>query len=404
MFAMPDPDLSPTREAATRRRSYPTPPAAATPSLAASLREEIAANGPLAFADFMAAALYDPQRGYYARGPGQTGRGGDFFTSVSVGPLFGRLLARRFLREWASLGKPGKWRVLECGAHDGALARDILEEISRLDSAAFAALEYAISEPLPALRGAQQATLAAFSGNLAWTESAADLAPLPGAAIGNEVLDALPFHVVEWRGGAWRECRVALAADGGFVWEVREETENSELQAALAEISGPFAEGTRAEVRTNFRSFLAPLARCISSGLLLWADYGFARPELYAPARREGTLRTFSRHRAAADPLDRPGEIDITAHVDFTAAAEAGIALGWVPAEFRSQGAWLTDLARDWLLAQEGNPDAAALRQFRTLTHPGHLGGSFHFLELSKRPHSPAPDPATRHRLALGAD
>ena len=89
----------------------------------------------------MAAALYQPSLGYYARETRQVGRGGDFFTSVSVGPLFGELLARRFLREWQESGSPARWRIIECGAHDGTLAADILGAISRLDPHAFAALE-----------------------------------------------------------------------------------------------------------------------------------------------------------------------------------------------------------------------------------------------------------------------
>ena len=238
----------------------------------------------------MAAALYHPELGYYAREPRQVGRGGDFFTSVSVGPLFGELLARRFLKEWEHLGSPGSWRIIECGAHDGTLAVDILGAISRLQPAAFVGLEYAIPEPLPRLQAAQRETLAAFEGKTRLVRDAGELSPhpLPGVVFGNELLDALPFHVVEWHGGRWHECRVATH-DDAFVWETAPEVTEPLLLDALAPLGNDFTDGYRTEIRTHFADFLAPLTRCLTAGLLLWPDYGFARPEFYHPDRKEDT-------------------------------------------------------------------------------------------------------------------
>jgi SAM-dependent MidA family methyltransferase len=371
--------------------------------LGALLRERIERDGPMPFTDFMATALYAPSLGYYARETRQVGRAGDFFTSVSVGPLFGELLARRFLREWHESGAPSHWRIIECGAHDGCLAADVLAAIARLDPPAFAALEYAIPEPLPLLQAAQRQSLARFPEKTRFIASAAELfsTPLPGIAFGNELLDALPFHVVERTADGWAECRVALNPEQEFTWETPRTIIEPTLLAALAVLGDDFPVGYRSEVRTNFRDFLEPLTRSLSCGLLLWPDYGFARPEYYHPARKTGTLRTFSQHRAAENPLDCPGEIDITAHVDFTAVAEAAISLGCQPSAFASQGSWLTAQARDWLLAQEGNPDSAALRQFQTLTHPAQLGGSFHVLELAWNQADKELSATDRHRLAL---
>jgi SAM-dependent MidA family methyltransferase len=353
----------------------------------------------------MAMALYDPALGYYARETRQVGREGDFFTSVSVGPLFGELLARRFLREWVNLGSPARWRVVECGAHDGTLAKDVLGTLRRLSPEAFEALEYIIPEPLPLLQAAQRETLAPFGEKVGFVGSPEDLQadPLPGIAFGNELLDALPFHVVRWNGGEWRECRVSTSPEGAFVWEKDHAITDPCLVAALDPLGDNFPEGYQTEVRANYADFLQPLTRALSFGLFLWPDYGFARPECYHPDRTTGTLRTFSKHRAAEDPLAAPGEMDITAHVDFTAVAEAAITLGCEPTVFRNQGTWLTENGRDWLLSLEGNPDPEAFRQFRTLTHPAHLGGSFHVLELAwNQPGLSCPE-ADRHRLALRA-
>ena len=357
------------------------------------------------FVDFMTMALYQPRLGYYAKGTRQVGRGGDFFTSVSVGPLFGALLARRMLREWRDSGQPIRWRIIECGAHDGTLAGDILSTLQQLEPTAFAALEYVISEPLPALQAAQRQTLARFHEKTRFISETSELAhdPLPGVAFGNELLDALPFHLVEWKTGHWHESRVAVSPDGAFVWQTDPEITDPLLEAALIPLGEDFPENYRTEVRTNFQEFLAPLTRSLSSGLLIWPDYGFARPEYYLPERSTGTLRTFSKHRAAENPLTAPGEIDITAHVDFTAVAEAGIALGCQPLIFKNQGTWLTEIARDWLLTLEGNPDPQTLRQFQTLTHPAHLGGSFHVLELAWNLPAQELSPSNLHRLALRA-
>lgn len=349
----------------------------------------------------MAAALYEPGLGYYAKGVRQVGRGGDFFTSVSVGPVFGEILARRFLREWRESGKPSHWRIIECGAHDGTLAADVLAAIAELDGAAFDALEYAIPEPLENLRAAQRETLRNFGGKVRSVADISELTdcPLPGIAYGNELLDALPFHIVERRENRWLECKVALDDDGGFDWQLVEITDPA-LQAALAPLGEMFPEGYRTELRTCVRAFLEPLVRALDGGLMIWADYGFARPEYYHPDRTRGTLRTFSNHRAGEDPLETPGESDITAHVDFTAITESALTLGGQAIAFQNQGAWLTENARDWLLSQEGAAQAAGIRQFRTLTHPAHLGGGFHFLELSWKNPPPIGQSATlQHRL-----
>lgn len=382
---------------------YPTGCDAATPALTALLHEEIATKGPLPFPRFMELALYHPEHGYYARETSQVGRDGDFFTSVSVGPLFGSLLARRFLRWWRAAGHPITWRVIECGAHDGKLARDILETIRTLEPSALTGLEYVIPEPLPRLRAAQRETLSAFLPQLAQIPHPDELShALPGIAFGNEVLDALPFRLIEWRDGSWHEIRVTADPTGAFAWDTGPDFPSGKLPAELRHPISPMPEGYRTELRDNLASFLAPLTRALTQGLLLWPDYGYARPDYYHPARSEGTLRTFSRHRAGDDPLDAPGTRDITAHVDFTAVAEAAITLGARPAAFRSQGSWLTHEAREWLASLEGRPDPSALRQFQTLTHPAHLGGRFHMLELAwNDPAMPDIPAADLRRLAF---
>ncbi len=358
------------------------------------MRERILAaireKGGLPFPGYLGIALYDPELGYYARGGTQVGRGGDFYTSVSVGSLFGRLLARRFLAWWEGNGKPSEWRVLEIGAHDGTLAADILSEIRILSPEAWQGLEYAIPEPLPCLRDLQKPRLESLASRLLISADFRGIAarPLPGVAFGNEILDALPFHLIESREGSWRELHVTAGGNGTLALEPRE--------AAIGP-GGVFPEGYRTEIRTNFRGFLADLSSCLADGLLLFADYGFAAPEYYDVSRISGTLRTFSSHRAGEDPFAAPGETDITAHVDFTDLAKAAMEAGYSPIAFASQGSYLTNLAKPLILGG-GMDDPKTIAQFRSLTHPAHLGAKFHIIEFTRSAEIP---PEVAHRLAL---
>ena len=342
--------------------------------MADRLKEKIRREGHLLFPDFMAAALYDPADGYYARPAGQVGRGGDFFTSVSTGPLFGRLLARHIAAWHREAGSPDRWRIVECGANDGSLAADILAALGSSPG-----LEYTIVEPLPLLAAAQHERLPAARILASPDELAAD--PLPSFVLGNEVIDALPFHLIESDGCALHLQGVTLSPDGRFVWIDLGEAP-PELVAGI-----PLRPaGYRTEVRDCLPTFLAPLAAGMKGGRMLWLDYGFERDDYYHESRTTGTLRTFSRHRAAEDPLESPGEIDITAHVDFTALSAALSQAGGTVLRFEPQGRFLTEVARPWLLELEGRTDEATrkdLRAFQTLTHPGHLGSKFHGIEAA---------------------
>ncbi len=360
------------RTPADSRGKYRQRPPEAIAGLAERLAREIRENGPIGFDRFMAAALYDPEAGYYARRTGQVGREGDFFTSVSAGPLFGQLLARHAAAFWHESGRPPRWRLLEIGAHDGRLAADILDALPEIDPEAAAAVEYAIVEPLPTLAAAQRERLGDRARIVA---DAVGLNPLPGLLIANEVIDALPCHLVESTGDGWHEIGVGLDPAGAFAFTPLGPA--GDLAATLP----PRPAGYRTEVRPGLADFLRPLARAITPGRMLWIDYGYEREDYYADGRREGTLRTFAGHRAGDNPLDAPGSRDISAHVEFTGLREALEAIGGKVVRFENQGRFLTEIARPWLLSLEGRTDAAkALRNFQTLTHPAQLGSRFHVM------------------------
>src|SRR5258708_36297428 len=150
-----------------------------TAGLTEILRERIRREGPISFADFMAAALYDPEHGYYGSGRARIGRAGDFFTSVSVGPLFGRLLARQFAEMWEALGRPAPFTVAEQGAHDGTLALDLLGGLREFAPECFAATELALIEPAAVWERRQREKLAAFP-QVRWVPCAAALSGSTG--------------------------------------------------------------------------------------------------------------------------------------------------------------------------------------------------------------------------------
>lgn len=350
--------------------------------LAGIIRSHILRSGPAPFSTFMGMALYHREHGYYAKGPGRTGRGGDFFTNVSVGPVFGELMAGQFCEVWEQLGKPPQFTVLERGASDGAFARDVLTWAAAQRPDFSEALHYRIDEPLPVLEGAQRYTLKNFGDCVQWGLTG----PVTGVFFANELLDAIPFRRLRWNGHHWRELVVGVV-DESFLWLEQDVTDHATVRR-LAMLGEAFPNGYTTEIAPAVATEVRLAAAAIASGVLLLIDYGFAAADYYHPSRRTGTLRCYRGHRAHEDPFDAVGETDITAHVDFSLAARAADGAGCSVLAFMEQARFLTGAAESILRSMEGKaPDAAAvtwLRQFQTLTHPTQLGRSFHVLALGK--------------------
>src|SRR5678816_1905517 len=186
--------------------------------LSSLLREAIADRGPISFHDFMSTALYHPDRGYYASGRANIGRRGDFFTNISVGSLFGRLLASQFAEIWEKLGRPRDFKIVEQGAHDGVFAADALSALRRSAGDCFAATSYCMIEPFPIWRERQQKNLREFAEKTSWVASVDEIAPFVGIHFSNELFDSLPVHLIVSGGVAngatvWNEKFVTVAAD-----------------------------------------------------------------------------------------------------------------------------------------------------------------------------------------------
>ncbi len=365
------------------------------------LRDRIARDGPMPFRDFMDAALYHPEHGYYSAGRARIGRDGDFFTSVSVGPLFGALLARQFGEMWTRLGEPPEFTIVEQGAHRGEFARDVLTALRESAPACFAATRYHLIEPSENLRAAQTETLGEFTAaKVRWFPALDALPAFTGVHFSNELLDAFPVHAVAWDGVAWRERLVAVEA-GRFIFAERD-VADTRLRAALAKLP-PVPAGYRTEINLAAPDWIAALAARLMRGFALVIDYGFSRAEYYRPERTTGTLTGYAQHRRIEDILAAPGETDLTAHVDFTALAERAHDAGLRVAGFTDQHHFIVALGA--LHFPASIPDTAAsrreLRAFKTLMHPQMMGRSFQVLALEKSGVSPTP--LTGFRFARNA-
>lgn len=342
------------------------------------LKEEIAATGIISFARFMELALYAPKCGYYERDLGQIGKSGDFYTSVSVGPFFGELLAFQFARWLELLPKEAPIHLVESGAHNGQLAADVLAGLRKHAPSLLPQLEYLIVEPSEFRREAQESILKGEQ-NVRWRDRLPEPQSVRGIIFSNELLDALPVHQFSWSAATrkWYELGVTLNGDHLLLAPMPIGTVTSPtLPEELLEV---LPDGYIIESSSSAQQWWKDAAASLQSGKLMTIDYGGTWEELLNPGREHGTVRSYSRHHVSRSPLDSPGEQDITAHVDFTAIRLAGEAAGLKTMEFTTQSQFLSRIARE-LWSQTGSWPHGTVRQFQTLTHPEHLGRPFRVL------------------------
>ena len=373
--------------------------AALRPLIVRRIRE----RGPLTVAAFMDMALYHPRLGYYTRAPRRTGRAGDYYTSVDVGPQFGGLVAAQIdemRRLLAGGGGPAELDLVEVGAGDGRLARDVLDAAESAFPALHAAVRLTLVETSPAARAVQPRTLGRHRARL--HAGAADLPDrIAGVILANELLDALPVHAVAMTDDGLREVFVDVAGDR-FV-ERLGPLSNPALARHLEALGAAPAPGWRGEVNLAAVAWMRAAARRLTRGFVLLIDYGRSVQALYAGGRAGGTLTTFHRHRVDAagagseQPggpawLADPGERDITSHVDFTSVARAAREEGLEVLGLVDQTRFLLGLGALDTVA-EPRDGAAALRRrlaLKTLLVPGGLGSTHQVLALGKGVGRPA--------------
>ncbi len=321
--------------------------------LETQLRDRIAAEGPISIADFMEAALGDPEHGYY-RSRDPLGRTGDFITAPEISQVFGELIGLWAAVSWQQIGTPERVCLVECGPGRGTLMADALRA-ARTVPAFAAAVEIHLVETSPALRTAQRETLAAYGPS--WHEALETVPSGPAIVIANEFFDALPIRQYERTDSGWCERRVAADADG-FTLSLAPGAPDMSPPSSAAEPGDVF------ETCTASGAIAEEIGRRVArdGGAALVIDYG------HAETAYGDTLQAVKGH-AYADPLSDPGEADLTAHVDFEALAAAfrrGGAATFGPV---TQGEFLVSLGaaeRTEALARGQPPERAAMLRSAT--------------------------------------
>lgn len=344
--------------------------------LAARIRE----SGPISFAEFMRESLYHPEHGYYSHADAR--RQGDYYTSVDVHPIFGRLIARQLAEMWKRLGCPEPFVTVEAGAGLGRLGEQILDFAAAKLPAFYAALQYVAVERSAARRAAHRERLSrhAAAGHF---DSAAELVPaIPaGCIFSNELLDALPVHRVTVQDGVLREIYVGWR-DGGLV-EVTGKLSTAALGEYFAAQGVRLREGQQAEVGLDACDWIQRAGAALARGFVMSIDYGHLASELFGEGRNRGTLLAYRNHRASENILDSPGQQDLTAHVNFTALEVWGRQSGLLPAGLVTQAHFLLALGRENELADlydDGQSEMERLQARLSLKHliqPEGLGEKF---------------------------
>jgi SAM-dependent MidA family methyltransferase len=359
----------------------------------------------------MELALYDPAIGYYARAAQRSGRAGDFFTSVDVGPLFGELLATQ-IAEMATIlqstAEPAEaaershlsassaspavsaFDLVEAGAGNGRLSADILRAVRDRYPELYPHVRLHLVEASAAARDAQLATLGDVHDRLL---SASGLLPesFEGVLVANELLDAFPVHQVVMREDGLREVYVVAASIGGDLSLVEGPPSTPALQAYLDRLGIALEPGWRVEINLRAVDWIRNAAQRLARGFIILIDYGHEARELYSASHAQGTLTTFSGHRTdvaqgAAPWLEHAGEQDITAHVDFTSLRDAAEAAGLTTIAFLDQTYLVLGLVSGWneaALAERG-------RALKTLLVPGGLGSTHKVMIFGKAVGTPA--------------
>lgn len=344
------------------------------------IRRDIAAQGGwIPFSRFMELALYAPGLGYYTAGSRKLGAEGDFTTAPEISNLFGRTLAKQLV-EIMHASTP---HILELGAGSGKLALDILGELERLHALPDS---YSILEVSADLRERQQTLIGKKLPHLAarvrWLDALPD--KISGAVIGNEVLDALPVHLLYWSAGKVLERGVTSEANH-FIWKDKD-ADCKALTGIAKNIKVP--HDYLSEVSVAARGLVSSLCERMDKGALLFIDYGFGAGEYYHPQRNRGTLMCHYRHHAHDDPFYLPGLQDITAHVDFTAIAEAAIDQGAHFLGYTSQAHFLMNNGVTEFFGDISLDDVKAYAplaaQLQKLTSPAEMGELFKVIALGK--------------------
>jgi SAM-dependent MidA family methyltransferase len=323
------------------------------------IKERILREGPITFENFMDMALYWPEKGYYYTERLPFGPEGDYYTSGHLHPIFGWTMGVQVSEMKELMGQPEEFVLIEIGPGMGYLAEGLLEYlIERLNWKDFS---YIIVEGNPHMVERQRQLLHKYIDFIQWIDDLRKLDSVVGCIISNEVVDALPVHLIQFDRGSFKEVYVALR-EGKFT-ETLGPLSSRELTEYIRDYSIPHIQGYRTEVNLRAREFLENLYNILSEGFIITVDYGYSAKEYYSEDRSRGTLLCYSRHRVKEDPYINIGQQDITAHVNFTALRDWAEEIGLKNIGYCPQGTFLVSLGIERLMEEELRKSEEFLRE-----------------------------------------
>ncbi|HSC34000.1 MAG TPA: SAM-dependent methyltransferase [Thermodesulfobacteriota bacterium] len=359
-------------------------------TLAEIIKSEIEIKGRLTFSEYMEKALYHPGLGYYTSGETRIGKRGDYYTSPSVDPAFGEVLAGFIAKSGGLIDEP-RLRVIEFGGGIGTLASDILDSLARNHPESYEKTDYMIIEKGDMGPGAADGALYKHGPKIKFESSLTELDPgrAGGVILSNEFLDALPFHRVRFTGGALKEVFVTLV--GGEFEEIIDEPSTPGLGEYFNGYETCFREGQETEVNLNAGRWLSQAQELIGKGFILTIDYGFLASELFSPERMKGTYKCMHKHTIGENPYINIGRQDITAHVDFSNLIRVGGPLGLEAIKYTTQCQFLIDWGVLDIMTIQSGQDSSSEQEahgrntaIKNLFLPGSMGNSFKVLLQAK--------------------
>ena len=348
----------------------------------------------ISFYEYMQLALYHPEEGYYCRARNKIGKAGDFYTSVSVGSVFGEVLAHSFAEmiEGQSGHKP--WYLVEFGGGTGDLTYQILSEWEQSFPQLVEEVQVILIEKSPFHRQLQQDKLEGFKVQWfeSWESVGEQLGSINGVVFSNELVDAFPIWLLEYQNQTWKEVRVGWEPGKDQLVETLEDISSPELLDYIQreEKYIPKINGYRIEVNLDAQKWLKSVIKGLDQGYLITIDYGYKREELYLPQRKRGTLLCYHQHLTSEDPLETPGDKDITTHVHFSLLMEEGSELGLHNLGYFTQRQYLMNggILQRLQEHQETDPfhglNSKRNRAIRQLIMPGGMGDTFKVLVQAK--------------------
>ena len=339
-------------------------------------------ESPLTFERYMELCLYHPEHGYYARG-NLPSKKGDYITSPCIHKVFGATISNQIIEIYHLLGCSKDFTIVEAGAGQGFLAFDILEYLSKKNYN----FNYFIIEPFSIIKSIQEKTLIQFRDKVKWFKDLKEIPKFKGVFLSNELFDSFPVKLIQKKDNKIKE--VWLEIKKNKVIEILKDLEDETILERIAPFCSFWKEDYRTEVCVSIENFYKILSEKLEEGFIITIDYGYPRPDYYSPERNKGTLLCYYKHKIVDNPYFKPGEIDITSHVDFTLLRELGEKYGFLNLGFTQQGAFLVSLGINEVFYEVSERNWKDMEALKFLILPEGLGTSHWVLIQAKLKEKP---------------